>query len=204
MKHTNQNKIQSEYNCKPHKYEKIKPFLALQWEKARNELDMTDDSDLEDLRSFNDPEYSKKYRRSKKNQKIWLERFFHYYTGNLIFAPNNTVVSYVRIYKCANEAIYNNLNGIIRFGQGMPHERRFHTNINLQTHKDQLKLKKNIATAKIDNFSRLADNNQIYWKFNLTDNFRAKNANFKTFTFIRDPLQHFESGNCVRYKFNRT
>ena len=58
----------------------------------------------------------------------------------------------------------------------------------LKTLDDQLDFKEKLKTSNIDNFS------DFYYKLNMTDEFKSQHSDFKTFTFIRDPLMHFESG----------
>ena len=75
--------------------------------------------------------------------------------------------------------------GIMRFGYGT---HKFKTNVRLDSHDQQIEFKSNITNFVKDDFS------SFYYKLNVTDDFSSKNSNFKTFTFIRDPLKHFESG----------
>ena len=162
----------------------IKSFLEIQWEMARSELKITDTSNFKTLTEIDDQSYMKKFQRPNKEE--FLEKFYHYSTGTFLYNPNNTLVMYARICKCANEAIISNLYRIMKgYGNG-PSNIMFISGGQDNVNEFKSKIK-NTNDAQ-ENFSK------FHYKLNLTQSFVAHYPDFKIFTFIRDPLSHFQSG----------
>lgn len=174
--------------CKPTNFKKMWDFLLINWENARQELDITESSSEESLlsipNSFNTSYITKFANLSDTQKHDYLNRFYSYTSGNVIFCPENTIISYARIYKCANEAIMLNLKTILLQGIGA---RRYHTDMLLHNYDKQVWFRSKIRESPIDDFT------SFHFKLNLTADFRSKQTDFKTFTFIRNPMDHFES-----------
>ena len=172
--------------CKPSGFNIIRTFIQKNWEKARLQLNITDASSKLSFLSFNDSEYVEKFKDSMgtpEYKQMYLMRFYKHSQGIMVFGFNDTIISYANIYKCANEGIMKNLMIVAnRFGIPYPFTHWWLPYPELQN-----KLKANIRDLPSDNFS------SFYHKLNLTNEFRSKLANFKTFTFIRNPMDHFES-----------
>ena len=176
----------SETICKPYKYEKIESFLIRQWDNARNELSITKNSEREALTILNDTKCFNILKNPNKER--FLKKFYHFAPGLLLINPNNTIVSYARIWKCANEAFMFNFSKIMKDNYGLPRNKRVEHMNALNSRKKEIEFKSKLRNSNNDTFS------SFFRKLNLTDSFKSETSNFKTFTFIRDPLSHFESG----------
>jgi hypothetical protein len=170
--------------CTYDNYKKIYQFMNQRWLDARNELNMPPiKPPTQCNQSDND---------SCKSMQTWhknmIDTFFQFTTQVAIWNINGTVISYARIYKCANEGISNNINRHAREISNYAVRRE-----TIVVTREQLsELKNSIADLKLNTFTRIHTGTTMH--FNLTTEFRARNSNFKTFTYIRKPLQHFESG----------
>ena len=166
--------------CRYDNYENIHQFLNERWLNAREELNMTI--------LVNCDNNNADCRRKKFFHDNMIKSFNKFTTQVAIWNINGTVIAYCRIYKCANEGISNNINRYAR--EIDKYEMRKESIV--ATRENIYELKNAIANTKGNSFSRSHTGTTI--KFNLTPEYRARNKDFKMFTYIRKPLQHFESG----------
>lgn len=160
--------------CNFDNYVKIFPFLSQRWLSARKELNLTCKSDDESSSILKD------------RHDAMVTNFFRFSSQVPVFNINQSIIGYGRIYKCASEGIMHNLNLYAReislYEAGKEHV--------LLNRDDITDINHAIQYNEKDNFEPTF--NSKIW--NLTKELKSRNKNFKIFTFIRDPLKHFESG----------
>ena len=169
--------------CRPNNYDNLYQYLNQRWLNARKELKMApvvkhtecDDKDrfCKSIKFYHDGMF---------------DLYFKFTTQAVVWNINGTVIAYCRIFKCGNEGISNNIN---RYAREIDKYEMGKESIVL-THNGIKELKNAITNTKNDSFTRR--NGDALVKFNLTPDFRARNKDFKMFTYVRNPLQHFESG----------
>ena len=152
--------------CTPKTANKLNNFMKEQWNLARQQLQLTS------LDFNNNPSLFTKN----------VERFYKFSAGLCIFHLNNTIISYARIYKCANEAIIKNLNQFSRNDGAL----KWHTFLTLLSRNDVQLFKQKLNNKDVDSYK--------IFKYRPLDYDLVYNYNFPTFTFVRDPFLRFESG----------
>ena len=152
--------------CTPKTANKLNEFMKQQWNLARQQLQ------LASLDFNNNPSLFTKH----------IEKFNKFSAGCCIFHLNNTIISYARIYKCANEAIIKNLNQFSRNDGAL----KWHTFLTLQTRNEVQLFKQKLIDKDVDSYK--------IFKYRPLDYDLVYTYNFPTFTIVREPFLRFESG----------
>ena len=152
--------------CTPKTANRLNEFMKVQWNLARQEL-MLKTFDFE-LKPFL---FSR-----------FVERFNKFSAGLCIFHLNNTIISYARIYKCANEAIVQNLNAFSRNEGAL----KWHTFLTLNRKSEVDLFKENLNKHDVGSYK--------IFKYRPLQYDLIPTYQFPTFTFVRDPFFRFESG----------
>lgn len=166
----------SKHICNSDNYPRIYPFVNRRWHDARQELQ------LPNLTKCTHKERSCEHYST-------MNRFFKFISKHnaSVWYRNGTLVCYVRIYKCANTDTVSNLNNLDRqIGNFVRKNEYFSI-----TRENAIILKHAIKYYDQDNITATWGNSRL---LNFTTEFRTRNSDFKIFTFIREPLTHFESG----------
>lgn len=159
----------TEFPCKPENRALMGKFLVEQWELARNEIGLPNQIKP----SFNDND--------RLNYKYALEnavlKFYNFNAGGSIYYKQNSPISYLRIYHCADSAIVEVLE---RFSRPQEGNRR----AVIQNPKTDSQLKLLLVAMSTLNNSIAA-------------------SSLKTFTFFCDPIQRFYAGyqDSIRRKY---
>lgn len=168
--------------CSFSNYHKIHLFVNQRWHDARKELQ------LPILHIPTKCDRNEKSCEHIKDTHNTMMKYFNQFTSQVpVWNINGTLIAHARIYKVANEGIGYNLN---RWAQMIDDFK------GRQEHFVVKRYQVNELHHAIKYYEN--DNITAQWKnfrpFDFTSKFRARNSDFKTFAYIREPLQRFESG----------
>ena len=175
--------VTSNQICNHDNYKRIQPFLNQRWLDARDEMNLTR---INQVLQCVDTEQSGCSKLKDTHDRSILT-FFKFTSQAGVWNINGNIIAYCRIFKCANEGVSNNLSKYARMTGN------FSRNVEpmVLNREDISSIKRAISYFEADNFTKRFRNSN---PFHLTTQFRDRNSNFKMFTFIREPLQRFESG----------